>query len=191
MKILQYLIILYFVIFSCTKNIVDNSSKVEQIKISENIFSTTDIKINIVAKNEIDDEIIFLIKGIYKGKIVGFQIKVNKVFEKEIAVSYPLVFSNIGKETDNFVKAFTEILKQKMQVHKIPQNFTFECYNQNRRKVDLTSKDVLILKIVSTEKTKDDIEFFLMINTNEDYIVISEKDSNFRKGIINIFSGNK
>ena len=99
-----------------------------------------DLILNVVDR-QLDEEIwTILVKGLYKGDTVGFQFKMKDgispgLVEGEIDntswARKAAELSGIGEESDNFVKAFSELYSMKVEEPFTSQPIIFTCFSLN------------------------------------------------------------
>jgi hypothetical protein len=204
-------LIIYFVaigitvlIMSCGQS--NNSLKKDTIKLEEITSRTdtsegfSDIFMKILDDSKTDTSHIYIAKGLYKGQVVGLKIEVKsnilngftskgEMIDKDGFTYRAVKINTIGRESDQLIKALGELYsfpttKTFTKQILIPNAFSL---NQNIANLDIESyyKFKLFFEEQSEELYS---EIYLNTNTKEKIIELFEKDYEYRKPLIKVFT---
>ena len=189
----------FFSFFSCKNNKLNNV-KLEEIT-SEIIPKDDFIDISLKIIDEIKTNIshIYIAKGIYQNKTVGLQIEINSDIPAGIVsgefdtengfVSNGVRFKSIGKESDELVKALSQLYNESTNKKFTNQIVSATVFSLNDKSVNLDNRDYYKLKLFFEENDENLYsEIYLNINTNNREVEIKEKDEAYRKPIIQLWT---
>lgn len=158
-----------------------------------------DIFLKIVSDTKTEHSHVYIVKGLHKGKIVGFQLELSSQIgagflngrpnTKGAFVSDAVKLTSIGQMSDDFVKALSELYLIQCENGFTKSVISSTVYSLNSKSVNLEEKDVYKLKLFL--KDKDDelyAELFLNINTLDSEVELHEKDKEYRENILKIIS---
>jgi hypothetical protein len=182
-----------------------NKSDVKKLKdITSRIDPTEgwiDIFLKITEDTKTDSSHIYIVKGLYKNKIVGLKIEVSSNIGAGIVndeldgengfVSNAVRLNSIGQESDEFVKALAELYGQSTSKNFSSQTISATAFSLNEKKVNLDKNDYYKLKLFFEEDNEDlysEVYLNINTNTNKKEIEIHEKDEEYRKPIIEVWT---
>jgi len=158
-----------------------------------------DIFLTIIDDTKSDTSHTYIAKGLYKGTIVGLQITVKSNIEPGIIngqidgksgfISDAVTLKSIGKESDEFIKALSELYKVTSSNNFTKKEIRTTAFSLNEKLVDLDKPDNYKLKLFFEEDDEDLYsELFLNINTEKKEIEILEKDEEYRAAILKVLT---
>ena len=158
-----------------------------------------DIYLNIINETKTEHTHIYLAKGLYKNEIVGLKFTINSEINAGIIkgkidsntgfVSNAVQLQSIGKESDNFIKALSELYHQTRHDKFTKNIINATAFSLNEKKVDLDKKDRYKLKLFFEEDNEELYsEIYLNIDINLRKIQLREKDWEYRTAIIKVLS---
>jgi len=156
------------------------------------------IALTIVDKHMEGDSWIAIAKGQYKGTIVGLKIKiknglrpdiVNGVLDRHDLNKDAVEISSIGKESDNFIKALSELYGFKTNKGFTSKPLVFTCMSLNTELAFL-DKGLFKFKLYYDQYNENGsyAEIYLNPNLPNDEIGLQEKDPVYRKNLIKIMT---
>jgi hypothetical protein len=159
----------------------------------------SDIFLKITEDKKTDTSHIYIAKGLYKNKTVGLQIEVSskigagiidgKPYGKAGFVANAVLFKSIGQESDELAKALAELYKQPTNKSFTKQTISATAFSLNEKSVNLDKGDYYKLKLFFAEDDENLYsEIFLNINTDKREIEIHEKDEEYRKPIMKVWT---
>ena len=161
----------------------------------------SDIFLKITSDLKSDTAHIYIAKGLYKNKTVGLQfiVKSNmpngitaegEMNSKDGFIRNAIKIISIGQESDELVKALSEL-------YEIPNKNLFTkttlvttAFSLNQTIADLNKPGYYKFKLFFNEDS-DEVsyaELFFNINTNEKTIELHEKDNDYRKPLVKVFT---
>lgn len=157
-----------------------------------------DIDLSIVSDEKTKNKNIYIAKGLYQGKTVGLKFEINTRLPKGLTengldkngfIKNTLQIKSIGNESDEFLKAISEaygVSDFKNFKNSILVPTLFSLNNEN---VDLNKNGEYRFKLFFEEDSEQNYcEIFLNINTEKKIIGLYEKDEEYRKSLIKVFS---
>ena len=159
----------------------------------------SDIFLKITEDTKTDTSHIYVAKGLYKNRTVGLQIEINSKIGAGIVngeidgkvgfVKNAVHLKSLGKESDELVKALSELYKYPTNKGFTKQTISTTAFSLNEKAVDLEKKDYYKLKLFFSEEDENLYsEIFLNINTKKEEIEIHEKDEEYREPIIKVWT---
>lgn len=159
----------------------------------------SDIFLKITEDTKTDTSHIYIVKGLYKNKTVGMQIEVSSkigagIFDgkpdgKAGFVANAVQLKSIGQESDELVKALSELYKQTTNKGFTKQTTSATAFSLNEKSINLDKNDYYKLKLFFAEDDENLYsEIFLNINTDKREIEIHEKDEEYRELIIKVWT---
>lgn len=196
---------LFSILFGCDHN--QNNQKKTDIKIEEITSRTdtsegfSDIFLTIVNAQKNDSSFTYLGKGLYKGRIVGlkFELPSNIPYgiteDGEVNSKYGFVqegikFISIGQESDELLKALSELYNVQTQKKFSKKVITATIFSLNSTSADLEQNAYYKFKLFFNEDGDDGsyAELYFNIRTGEKIIELHEKDPEYRQPLIKVFS---
>ncbi|KUJ59200.1 hypothetical protein AR687_24395 [Flavobacteriaceae bacterium CRH] len=198
---------LFSLLFGCNNS--SNSSSVNLTEISKvaeqeeglkDVFQ--DVFLKIVSEEKIKDSYIFIAKGLSKSKVVGlkFEIKSNlpngintdgSLDAKNGFIRNAIKISSIGKESDELLKAISKLYGFPTDKKFTINTLSPTAFSLNKSIVDFEKLGYYKFKLFFGDSEKDEeedyCELYFNINNNEKTIELFEKDSEYRKSLINVF----
>lgn len=196
----------FSLLFGCKKNAnntqANNSDNTKIEDITSRIDPKegwSDIFLKITADTKTDTSYIYIVKGLYKNKTVGLQIEVSsnigagivdgKLDSKAGFVANAVQIKSIGQESDELVKALSELYRQPTNKGFTKQTISATAFSLNEKSVNLDKKDYYKLKLFFAEDDENLYsEIFLNINTDKREIELHEKDEDYREPIIKVWT---
>jgi len=193
-------------LFSCKNNNSNPQTNNSDVKKLKDITSRIDpaegwidIFLKITEDTKTDTSHIYIVKGLYKDKIVGLKIEVNSNIGAGIVndeldgengfVSNAVRLNSIGQESDELVKALAELYGQPTNKSFTKQVISTTAFSLNEKNVNLDNKDYYKLKLFFAEDNEDLYsEIYLNINTRKQEIEIHEKDEEYREPLIKVWT---
>lgn len=186
-------------LFGCGKS--ESKIKLEEITSRADLSEGfNDVYLKIVEETKIDSKIIYVAKGLYKNEVVGVKFEVKSDMPIGIKsdgdldaengfINNPLKIVSIGIESDNFIKALSELYgfpsSKKFTTHEI----FISAYSLNQIKPNFEKKGNYKFKLFFEEENEDlYCELFFNINTNTKFIEFLEKDEAYRKPLIEVLT---
>lgn len=176
------------------------SVKLEPI-ITDTTDSFCDIFLKITSETKIANKHIYIAKGLYKNITVGLQFEIisqlpygitneGEVNTKDGFIHEGIWLVSIGQETDNFLRAISEL-------YKIPTSKTFSrnkipatIFSLNKVNTDLNNLGYYKFKVFFNENEDENsyAEIYINIDTEKKVIEFHEKDQEYRKPLVNTFT---
>lgn len=158
-----------------------------------------DIFLKITLDTKTDTSHIYIVKGLYKNKTVGLQIEVNSkiragIIDGEIDGKNGFVLNgvqikSIGQESNELVKALSELYKQSTEKSFSKEIVSATAFSLNDKPINLDKSDYYKLKLFFEENDENLYsEVYLNINTDKQEIEIHEKDQEYREPIIKVWT---
>jgi hypothetical protein len=158
-----------------------------------------DIFLTIVSDIKTDTTHIYIAKGLYKNKTIGIQFEVKSTIgaglvggqiNKECGfVEKGVRVKSIGQESDEFVKAISEIYKFPTTKTFSKQIISTTVFALNDKPADLTKKNNYKFKLFFAEDDENLYsEIYLNLNLKEGEIELSEKDEAYRQPLIKVWT---
>ena len=158
-----------------------------------------DIFLRITDRQEENNSVVYVAKGLYEGRVVGLKVEVNKdmsagllssgEINQEAFYRNGIRFFSIGSESDELVRALSKLYQfptVKPFSESIVGAMTFSL---NEISVDLTSKEHFKFKLCFRDDSEDlYCEMFCNIDLVDDVIELHEKDADYRENIIKTFT---
>ena len=159
----------------------------------------SDIFLKITEDTKTDSSHIYVAKGLYNNITVGLEIEINSTIGAGIVngeidgkvgfVKNAVHLKSLGKESDELVKALSELYKYPTNKGFTKQTISTTAFSLNEKAVDLEKKDYYKLKLFFSEEDENLYsEIFLNINTEKGEIEIHEKDKEYREPIIKVWT---
>lgn len=162
-----------------------------------------DISLKIVSEEKTKNSHIYVAKGLFHSKIVGLKFEVKSKMPNGINndgsltkngfISDGVKISTIGNESDEFVKAISKLYGFPTKNNFTTNSLFPTSFSLNQSKVELDSVGYYKFKLFFRDGEKDKVEeyceIFFNINTKTKTIELFEKDEEYRKLLINVFSG--
>ncbi len=193
-------------LFGCNNNNQNiQKSNIEKTNLEE-ITSRIDVEegwkdvfLKITEDKRTDTSHIYIAKGLYKKEVVGLQIEISteinagfigdEIDNKNGFVLKGVSFKSIGKESDELVKALSELYEIPIEKSFTKQTVFATVFSLNEKKVNLEKKDYYKLKLFFEEDNEDLYsELYLNINTETQEIELHEKDEEYRGVIIKVLT---
>lgn len=156
-----------------------------------------DISLNIIEKSKENNADVFTAKGFYKSKEVGLKFIINSHIPKGIAPTGELLnqgFVNdavqiisIGKESDEFIKALSELYKFPTDKPFSKQIKVPAIFSLNQADADFDKPNYYNFKMFF-DFEGGEAELYLNINTANQIIELNEKDPEYRQALIEVFT---
>jgi hypothetical protein len=159
----------------------------------------SDVYLKITSEIKTDISHVYVVKGLFCNKIVGIQIEisskiqagiVNGQLDSKVGFARNAVqFKSIGQESDEFIKAISNIYKQTTEKGFTKQTVSSTAFSLNEIPVKLDKKNYYKLKLFFEENNEELYsELFLNINTKEHEIELHEKDVDYRSNLIKLLT---
>ncbi|MBS1512319.1 MAG: hypothetical protein JST86_15840 [Bacteroidetes bacterium] len=186
---------------SCTENQntkkVNNPPVIDSLPATEVFVDTSqdegwgaDVRLSFINKTCTDTSIVYDVNSIYKNRNIGFILSVP------VKGHLHLAFRSRGISSDRFIQFFKQLYLSKPDTLSRFNNETFvdcmymgdyiDSLNQQAKGVYTSTH---YCKLFFQGKNEDDYaELYLNINDEEHWIELREKDSEYRKTIIKLFT---
>jgi hypothetical protein len=191
-------------LFGCNRN--NNKIPINNVQDSIKLTDITsrteegfsDVFLTIVSDTKTDTSHIYITKGLYKGRTVGLQFEVKSMINAGIENGHPsgsglvdngVLLKSIGKESDEFVMAMSELYKFPTTKKFSKEVISTTAISLNDKPADLTKKDIYKFKLFFAEE--DEMlysELFFNINLIDGEIELPEKDQGYRKPLIKVWT---
>lgn len=183
-------IFILFFLFSCNSS--DNSTKIVDItsKIDKAI-GFSDITLSITDTKTSDSTMIYTALGLYNSDTVGLQISLKKGIKAGIVngemknpfVKNGIMLHSIGIKSDKLLNAISNLYGFPNSSLKMIDEFKGStCANLNQEDVNFNSGEYKFKIFLETEE--DNSELFVNFDFTNKYILLNEKDQEYRKGIV-------
>jgi len=193
MKIIKntFVIIIVILFLSCSSS---NNNKVNIIKLDalKTNKGWVDIPLSIIKEKKTKDYYEYLVRGTYKNDTLGMTVKLQTNLPagivngelKNVFLDNGIAFVSNGAESNKLLRFIaskygipkTNLILKKEQL--------FNCANLNQSKPDY-NKGISRFKIFLENKTES-AELFVNFNFKEKIISFNEKDTGYRKPLINL-----
>jgi hypothetical protein len=196
---------LFSISFGCGPD--DNKQEMTDIKFEEITSRTdtsegfSDIFLTIINEHKNDSSFTYIGKGLYKGRIVGLKFEVasnipygitdgGQVNSKYGFVSEGIKFISIGQESDELLKALSELYNVQTQRSFSKKAITATIFSLNKTAADFEKNAYYKFKLFFNEDGDDDsyAELYFNIRTDEKIIELHEKDQEYRQPLVNALS---
>ena len=207
MKLFKTLFILglFSLFFNCNKTSETQQPNLKEITdITEFEEGFVDISFQIVSEEKTKNSHIYIAKGLFHSKIVGLKFEVKSKMPNGINndgsldpkkgfIKNGIKISSIGNESDEFVKAISQLYGFTTS-EKFTDSFLLPtAFSLNQSNVKLNNPSYYKFKLFFRDGEKDKeeeyCEIFFNINTTNKTIELFEKDEEYRKSLINVFTG--
>lgn len=154
-----------------------------------------DVNLSISEIIELDSSTVYRLAAIYKNKPVGFELEIpkndnlnGKGFGNGIAIN------TIGKQSDDFINALSEIYGIKTPNKKFVNNIVVSYVDLHQFAKTLTDKGIenspysTELKLFFESDKGEEAELYLNISGDEKVMEFPEKDEEYRKLIISFLT---
>nr|WP_315238990.1 hypothetical protein [uncultured Flavobacterium sp.] len=205
MKQFKTIIILsiFSLFFGCNKSVNSPSISLTEITEVAEQEGFKDVVLKIVSEEKIKDSYVYIAKGLSNSKVVGlkFEIKSNlpnginsdgSLDAKNGFIRNAIKISSIGEESDEFLKAFSKLYGFPTDKNFINSTLSPTAFSLNKSIVEVEKlgyyKFKLFFRDSENDKEADYCELFFNINTNEKTIELFEKDNEYRKSLIKVFT---
>lgn len=193
------LFISLFASFVGCANSKNKESKLEEITSrSDTSGNFSDVFLKIISDDKKDSTHVYVAKGLFKGKTVGlmFEVKSNMTaglsadgeMDSGGFINRPIKIISIGKESDEFVKALSELYGKPTAMPFVKQLEVASAYSLNQEMADLDKPGYYKFKLFLGYADEDIPELYLNVNTTKKIIELFEKDQEYRSSIINVFT---
>jgi hypothetical protein len=208
MKLLKIITLSFFTfLFGCNKSSnlsFPNLNEITEVSDQEEGFK--DIIMNIVSVESIKDTHIFIAKGLFHSKIVGLKFEVKSNIQKGINIDGSLdakngfirdgiKISSIGEESNEFIKALSQIYGFPTEEKFTSDILTPTSFSLNNSIANLDFdnhyKFKLFFRDCENDQEEEYCEIFFNINTKDKTIELFEKDEEYRKLLIDVFTNSK
>ena len=180
-----------FLGFSQNNNLIKLTSKAEE--------GWKDLVFSITKKEKLENGFWSLTcKADYNNVIVGLKIKIkdgipagiiNNEMEKASFTKQGVELLSIGKESDNLIKAISELYEQPKKLKFTSNKLSLTVFPLNQEKAVLENGQFKF-KLFFDEKHEQNLysEIFLNINLKNGIIELNEKDEEYRMNIVKLLS---
>ncbi|WP_281309450.1 hypothetical protein [Flavobacterium flavigenum] len=188
---------IFSTLFSCNQSNKETNLK-DIVVVYDDEDSFKDIDLSIISEEKTKDKNIYIAKGLYKGKTVGLKFEINTKLPKGLTengldkngfIKNALQIKSIGNESDEFLKAISETYgfpdyKNFKNSISVPTLFSL-----NKENVDLNKNGEYRFKLFFEEDSAENYcEIFFNISTDKKIIGLHEKDEEYRKSLIKVFT---
>lgn len=209
MKLLFQILImgLFSMLFGCgreqQKNQNANSQQLYEITSrTDTSEGFSDIFLSIISEIKIDTSHIYIGQGLYKSKTVGLKLEIKSNLPAGITSSGEInmkgglvrdavkLFS-VGQESDNLVFALAQLYNEPSYSRFTKDVLTPTLFSLNHQEVHLNKPGYYKFKLFFNDESDDEkkyAEMFLNVNTDERIIELHEKDTDYRKPLLNTFT---
>ena len=153
-----------------------------------------DVFFKIVSDKKSDSSHVYIAKGLYKGKVVGLEFNIKSKIPAGIAnrqisgngsVNSGVIITSIGDESDEFIKAISELYKFPTIKPFSKRVIYTNLYSLSEANTNLEGNGKYHYKLFFDD---DAAEIFLNLNLNDREIELSEKDVDYREPLIKIWT---
>jgi hypothetical protein len=163
----------------------------------------SDIFLTITSDTKTDTSHIYIGQGLYNNKTVGLKLDIRSNLPAGIASNGELnpnggavwnavKFISIGQESNNLVFALAQLYNEPAERVFTKDVLTPTLFSLNQQDVNLDKPGYYKFKLFFNDESDDEnkyAEMFLNINTEEQIIELHEKDHDYRKPLLNTFTG--
>ena len=199
---------LLFFLFGCGQN--DKNADLNKSLALQDITSKmdtsegfVDIYLTIINETTTDTSHIYIAKGLYNGKIVGFQFDVKsnmingitsegEINTKEGFNRNAVKIASLGQESDEFLKGLAELYKISTKRVFTKSKISTTAFSLNQNTADLNKGNYYKFKLFFNEDGDEETyaELFFNIDTDKNIIELHEKDPDYRIPLIRAFTTN-
>jgi hypothetical protein len=199
---------LFSLLFGCghgqEKNQNNNSKQLYEITSrTDTSEGFSDIFLSITTDTKTDTSHIYIGHGLYKNKTVGLKLEVKSNLPAGITSSGELnsksgvvwnavKFISIGQESNNLVFALAQLYNEPAETEFTKDVLAPTLFSLNQQDVHFDKPGYYKFKLFFNDTSDDEnkyAEMFLNINTDEGIIELHEKDHEYRKPLLNTFTG--
>jgi hypothetical protein len=199
---------LFSMLFGCghgqEKNQNHNSKQLYEITSrTDTSEGFSDIFLSITNEVKTDTSHIYIGQGLYKNKTVGLKLEIRSNLPAGITsggelnpnggVAWNAVkFISIGQESDNLISALAQLYNEPTENVFTKDVLTPTLFSLNQQEVQLDKPGYYKFKLFFNDTSEDEnkyAEMFLNINTEERIIELHEKDHDYRRPLLNTFTG--
>ena len=163
----------------------------------------SDIFLSITNDTKTDTSHIYIGQGLYKNKTVGLKLEIKSNLPAGISSSGVLntkdgvvwnavKFISVGQESDNLVFALAQLYNKPSYSLFTKDVLTPTLFSLNQQAVHLDKPGYYKFKLFFNDTSEDEnkyAEMFLNINTEERINELHEKDHDYRRPLLNTFTG--
>lgn len=199
---------LFSILFGCEpgqeKNQILNSNKLYDITSrTDTSEGFNDIFLSITSDIKTDTSHIYTGQGLHKNKTVGLKFEVRSNLPAGITSSGELnskggivrnavKIISIGQESDHLVFALAQLYNEPAENVFTKEILTPTLFSLNQQDVLLDKPGYYKFKLFFNDESEDEnryAEMFFNINTEERIIELHEKDHDYRRPLLNTFTG--
>ena len=185
-------------------NIEQNTSSLKLEDITSRTDTSegfSDIFLTITSDLKTDTSHIYIGKGLYKGKTVGLEFELisnipygitfdGEVNSKSGFLRNGVIFTSIGQETDDLLKALAELYNVRTEKTFSKNKILATVFSLNQKEANLDKGDYYKFKLFFNEDGDEESygELYLNLNTTEKIIELHEKDAEYRKPLIKVLT---
>ena len=189
---------IFTTLFGCGQEKGGSLKKITEIKNQDPNFA--DLSLNIISKKREGNYTSFIGKGLYKNKIVGIEVLlindiepgiVNDQISQNGFNKHGVIIKSIGEQSDEFLAALCELYSMKVSKNFRKHNISATIFSLNSEKVNFNnSTSYYKFKIFLNDESNEDdyAELYINIDLKNQELEIFEKDNEYRKAIIKVFS---
>jgi hypothetical protein len=185
-------------LLACSPGTTTKTDQLEEITSrTDTTEGFSDIYLKIISDQSKDSVHIYLAKGLHNGKTVGIQLEVKSNMPAGLTpeggmgengfIQNPVTFLSIGKESNELLKALSELYKVPTTNLFAKQVTASSGFSLNQKIADLNVPGHYKFKLFFESET-DVPELYFNVNTAEGIIELFEKDPEYRSALLDVFS---
>lgn len=186
-------------IIACVNNktSMDNKKKVLLIDTATGKGFGADMVLPVVAKQSVDDSIIYTLQATYKNKFIGFKIIIpQSTATNEDGFGEGIVIKSTGESSDNFRNALAELYKLEIDTNKkfvngIAVEYVDMMQYVKFKKLGTAENDKKYfkrLKLFFGEPDENEAQIVLNIDKEQNNVELLEKDTDYRSLLVDFLT---
>ena len=176
----------------CSINSSNEQENLEQVIVKKDPLFR-DLQLNIIDYRQDEEKNhICLIKGLWNGEIVGFEISFKPNMKPKEFYEEGIIFHSIGDISNNFIKLLAKLYKVRLKKRVMLDKIVTVSYALNGNPSFFTSEYIRMkLFLDHSNKNKAYSELFIIVDFKNKTLGFDEKNTGYRKNLIKAMTRKK